>query len=472
MAKAKAKKTLVKAEVFVKKGKAAPRTKDVQGLRAARAAIKMTKDQWDKFQGPAWDAKFPLPAYMAKPNKEGKGHTCYRDETFELATRIQANTKISYRPHAKSPGSATTPNKSHVRYEAYAGAKTAAESLKRGSWPADWCWDIERGFLQVHGPLREEPLDFSQVRNDAELTAVDLAVHQWYRRELAKKLGLNLNDLIVDKGSGESTLMRAHRLVAQQQAKEILKQRKVEDADVTKILTSWGFGKNGARVNVMEKGTTWVWSDNLGMTRDRCGSIHPTQATLKYPEVIQVINRWLSQRLPAEVKNFAWTSLNVNKDYAAKIHRDGNNFGPSMIAAFGDFQGGKLNYYPHDDGLGEPDKNLCKGAKQPEKLDIGKGLAMFNGNSSHSVDPFEGNRFSIVFFSMGCHARIEQQYRTKLREMDFVVPPPDADPHELLRAPLRKQKELKGVTAQRSKALPAWRFWPRSSLGKVSKRKA
>lgn len=35
-----------------------------------------------------------------------------------------------------------------------------------------------------------------------------------YRKELARKLGLNYKDLSVDKGSQETTIMRAHRLVA------------------------------------------------------------------------------------------------------------------------------------------------------------------------------------------------------------------------------------------------------------------
>ena len=40
-------------------------------------------------------------------------------------------------------------------------------------------------------------------------------------------------------------------------------------------------------------------------------------------------------RESAEANNFKFTSLSLNKNYAAKIHRDENNLGPSMIAAFG-----------------------------------------------------------------------------------------------------------------------------------------
>jgi len=100
----------------------------------------------------------------------------------------------------------------------------------------------------------------------------------------------------------------------------------------------------------MQKDVKFVWSDTLGLLRDRCGDIHLTKATHAYPEVVQLMSHWLTQRLPTtEAHNFKWTSFNVNKNYAGRIHRDGNNFGPSMISAFGDFTGGKLKYYPHDD---------------------------------------------------------------------------------------------------------------------------
>ena len=79
-----------------------------------------------------------------------------------------------------------------MRYEKYMVAKTAAQALKLGAWPADWCWDYERGFIRVDKKtLREEPVDISQVTDDSKLTDVDRAVYTWYRKELARKLGLS-----------------------------------------------------------------------------------------------------------------------------------------------------------------------------------------------------------------------------------------------------------------------------------------
>ena len=53
----------------------------------------------------------------------------------------------------------------HVRYERYSKSKTVGEALKNGSWPCDWCWDIERGYIKVLGPLRDEPLDVSEIKD-------------------------------------------------------------------------------------------------------------------------------------------------------------------------------------------------------------------------------------------------------------------------------------------------------------------
>merc|ERR1719413_164106 len=114
--------------------------------------------------------KWPLPDYMGGV----PGHTQYKDETYSLITRWTADTKIRYRPHAKAPGS-----KSHVRYEKYSKARTVKEALNLGSWPADWCWDYERGFIQVIGPVRDEPLDISKVVDESTLTDVDWAIMRW-----------------------------------------------------------------------------------------------------------------------------------------------------------------------------------------------------------------------------------------------------------------------------------------------------
>ena len=81
----------------------------------------------------------------------------------------------------------------------------------------------------------------------------------------------------------------------------------------------------------------------MGLVRDRVGSVHITAATTLYPAVTRIRTRWLRDRLPEEAAGFKLASLNLNSNYAGRLHRDSNNFGPSMIRAFGAFSGGELN---------------------------------------------------------------------------------------------------------------------------------
>jgi len=411
--------------------------RSTEGLAEAKAAATMTSDEWKQLQvGMA--EKWPAPEYMKTRDVE-RAHTCYMDETYAIVTRWLAETRIKYRPHAKSPGS-----KSHVRYESYAKAQTVGEALALGSYPVDWCWDYERGFIKVLGPVRDEPLNMSKVVDESTLTDVDHCVHRWYTRELAKNLGLKVSDLSVNKASGEALEMRAHRLVAQREAKKILEaankeKRRISDEDVEKVLTAWAFAKNVSRVNVMPDGQEWVFSDTVGLLRDRVGDIHLTAPSTMYPDFMRVINRWLTDRLPSEYADFTWTSINLNCNYAAKLHRDGNNFGPSFLTAFGDFEGGELTYFPEDNRSLKLDQLAKLGPEHSETLSLkSKGrsnMVLFNGNCAHSVAPFKGQRYSVVYFTCGCFAGICEQDRNALKDLGIPCTPVNADRYKFTREP-------------------------------------
>jgi hypothetical protein len=433
------------------------------GVAEAKAAASMTKEKWRDLQQ-GMKEKWPQPKYM-QDRQDDRPHTMYMDETYEIVTRWMATTRIEYRPHAKAPGS-----KSHVRYEQYSKAKTVGQALALGSWPADWCWDYERGFIKAKGLVRDEPLDPVTVEDEKALTDVDKAIYGWSVKELAKKFGFSVQDLYKGtSGSGESAIMRAHRLHAQKLAKAALlvakeKGQRVKDDDMYRCLAAWGFARNPNRQNVNPEGREWVWSDNMGLTRDRLGSIHITKATTKYPEFTELICKWLTDRLPDECKHFKFTSLNLNKNYAARVHRDGNNFGPSMIAAFGKFSGGELNYWAEDD---KQNKLEALPAKATDKFQIGSGLALFNGNSAHCVDDFEGERFSIVYFTSGCHAKLVPEDVQILEELGMPYPPENVDEFSLIRKP--RGYTAKGIPAPAPRGeskLPPSAFWSRTTLEK------
>mmetsp|Transcript_26227 Transcript_26227/g.51354 ORF Transcript_26227/g.51354 Transcript_26227/m.51354 type:complete len:514 (+) Transcript_26227:62-1603(+) len=441
MAKIHVKKTIQK-----KKKKLVISTKDSEALfqrgyvdrSIVHKATTMSKEEFAKHQV-GMEKKWPVPDYMQGEH----GSMKFKDETFETITRWTAKTRIAYRPHAKSPGS-----KSHLRYERYSQAKTVGQALSLGSYPADWCWDFERGFIKVlGGPVREEPVDISK-GDESNVTDVDRAINVWYQRELAKMLGMAVKDITATAGWGESINQRALRLLAQKECSERLEAadregRAITDEEVLATLKRWPFHRNPWRKNVMQPGKTWVFSDTLGLLRDRAGDVHLTAPTRRYPQVAELLARWLMDRLPEEAKKFSFTSMNVNCNYAAAIHRDNGNFGPSFIKAFGDFSGGRLNYWPEDAG------GDLKQLPQNERVsfDLKRHLALFNGNCAHEVTPFQGARYSIVYFTVGCHAEGSTKDRQLLERLSFPYPSANVNPYAFLRPPRGHRRSGRGLAA-------------------------
>jgi len=381
-----------------------------------RQPAKMSTEKWKSLQV-GMDEKWPAPEYMNEPHKGG--HNCYRDETYMTITRWTAETRIMYRPHAKAPGS-----KSHIRYEKYARARTVKEALKLGSWPADWCWDYERGFIKVvGGRLREEPIDPS-IQDLKSLDEVDRILAGWFVREAARMLGMSLHELSNNSEARDNLILRMRRTVADKKAKEVLDEctsssRKILESEVLAILKSWGFKKNVTRLNVAPEGAPFVFSDTVGLVSDRTGHIVATGYTLAYPNVASALTKFMHDYAPVGFEGFPFTSINVNKNYAGRRHRDGNNVGPSFIKALGSFKGGQLKYFPDDD------RSLAVEELSPSDsvtLNLGKEWACFDGRRGHEVTPFQGERYSLVYFMCPRSERANAKTQTGLRKCGFSLP--------------------------------------------------
>lgn len=78
-----------------------------------------------------------------------------------------------------------------------------------------------------------------------------------------------------------------------------------------------------------------------------------------------------------------FNAITINQDYQCAIHRDKNNSGDSVIVAFGEYDGGQLELHEGD----------LKGIH-----DIKHKLFQHDFTKTyHSVLPFTGNRYSIVY---------------------------------------------------------------------------
>jgi hypothetical protein len=83
-----------------------------------------------------------------------------------------------------------------------------------------------------------------------------------------------------------------------------------------------------------------------------------------------------------------WTSITVNENYLAGPHQDRHNIGDSLLVGFGDYTGGELKVHTENHPLsGLHDIKF-------------KPLVMNFTEHTHSVLPFTGNRFSLVFYTI------------------------------------------------------------------------
>jgi hypothetical protein len=101
---------------------------------------------------------------------------------------------------------------------------------------------------------------------------------------------------------------------------------------------------------------------------------------------------------------FAYTSVQLNANYAAAEHVDFNNAGPSLLVAVGAFSGGRLHW---------------KG--QPHR--VREKWLLFDGREPHSVEPFDGERYSIVYFCNGAYAKALKEELSALADLGFRVRP-------------------------------------------------
>jgi len=183
---------------------------------------------------------------------------------------------------------------------------------------------------------------------------------------------------------------------------------------VLPILRLWGFRKNVSRVNVIPDDKKYVYSDSVGILKQKGAHNMVLGKGSHMTNFLKLLCRWrkgeASRSGIAHLPPF--TSLNINKNYAAKRHRDAGNVGPSTLLSVGDFTGGRLRYFPSDPG--NVDLGDLKAA-DAKVFEMAK-LIQFDGRRAHEVEPFTGERYSVVFFISKGYQRAEASDREHLTE--------------------------------------------------------
>jgi len=224
--------------------------------------------------------------------------------------------------------------------------------------------------------------------------------------------------------NSESADIQTARIIANEMARRKLATgKKLGDSDVVDVLSVWGFPENDTRINVLPEGLKTVHSDTLGVLRMRDGSYRIFDPTTRYAHVTKLVCQWFLSNKGSEIPDdFGFTGININHNYAGKRHRDNGNEGPSAIKAIGKFTGGKLNYFPMD--VKKPGRRDVTELEPKESIamDLSKRFVLFNGNNAHGVQPFCGNRFSLVFFTTSKFFKVKNKEMDALKRLGFKVP--------------------------------------------------
>lgn len=145
-----------------------------------------------------------------------------------------------------------------------------------------------------------------------------------------------------------------------------------------------------------------IYSNTLCLVMDRAARrVLVNSDTRKNPNVLWLLAQWLRVRRPAQLcRDLPFTRISVSYTYAARRHRDGRSAGPSLTRSLGSFTGGRLKYFPNDDGRLPLEAMRDQDA---DAFDTRSGFVLFDGNRAHEVEPFLGERYSLVFFTNGVY---------------------------------------------------------------------
>ena len=102
----------------------------------------------------------------------------------------------------------------------------------------------------------------------------------------------------------------------------------------------------------------------------------PSRYNKKFEKLFNLLKELMLKNDPS----FEYTTIQINKCVYCKPHVDKNNVGPSYIIALGDFTGGEL--------VVEREHHCIKNKFQK-----------FDGRNAHWITPFNGTRYSLVFFT-------------------------------------------------------------------------
>lgn len=181
---------------------------------------------------------------------------------------------------------------------------------------------------------------------------------------------------------------------------------------------------SASRKNVIPKGQQSVRGAICGLFVF-AAKIGVSSFTRQFPWLTQLLVEFCRKEQP----HFKFTSIQVNVDYASKPHVDRNNLGASFIIGLGNYTGGKL--WVHDDSgrkkhTLDEDITLAPMYKKQDtylgrEINIRNRWTQFDGNRLHFTRPFNGVRYSLVYFTCDRYAESPSDVREELKIVGFPL---------------------------------------------------
>lgn len=139
-------------------------------------------------------------------------------------------------------------------------------------------------------------------------------------------------------------------------------------------------------------------SQTFGVVNKRCLPPDASRQNWLRPKLYHHLLEFAEKHVP-----IAFNAITVNQNYRAEPHRDKHNRGQSFLVAFGDFIGGELEFH----------EGPRLGIHNIRHKPIIENFSTY----IHSVRPFEGERFSLVFYQFWT-PRLQELPPFSVREED------------------------------------------------------
>ena len=189
----------------------------------------------------------------------------------------------------------------------------------------------------------------------------------------------------------------------------------VSDEDALAVLRKWHF-----KMPRVPGEAAQFRSDTLGAIRTRAGRVNLCRVTSKHPAVFALLCRWLEDNLPGEFKiRFHFTSIHVSFGADMGLQREQGCVGPAMMKSMGGFTGGQFLYWENDDGTMEV-REL--NATTALAFDTKREMVLFAPDRCHKFEPYEGERYSLLFFTTVGFENLTLAKRQTLIDIGSVWP--------------------------------------------------